>query len=137
VADILKSAFRRKPRQVASDRNSGRVCGDLWIAFLWLRPWPSVTTTVWYSAPPQSNYPIHFYAEIESDLKNGTAPTFKEIIFSKAAPTRPWLIAYLGSFNSSAPLFAYPSAVVTASQNIQTPPGRVPRVITETCGCAT
>ena len=88
-------------------------------------PWPSTTTQVLYSAPPQSRYPIYFFAEIESVSGTGGAPLQKEVVFRDAGPTRPWLIAYVGAFNGGS-LFANELGLLPGSPYLQTPPQQVP-----------
>jgi hypothetical protein len=86
-------------------------------------PWPVAVSHVSYSAPPQSAYPIYFFAEIEGTLYDGT-PLIKEVVFSQTGPTQPWLVAYLGGFVGAGPLLG-------SAQNVQTGPGHVSSAITK------
>jgi hypothetical protein len=60
-------------------------------------PWPPQVTGASYSAPPQTSYPISFWAELEGHDYNGTAMT-KEIVFTQASAQAPWLVADIGAF---------------------------------------
>ncbi|MGD0381852.1 MAG: hypothetical protein ABSC30_17930 [Acidimicrobiales bacterium] len=87
-------------------------------------PWPVAVTGVSYSAPPQTTYPLSFYAEIQGATYDGT-PLDKEAVFSQSGPSSPWLVAYLGSFIEAEPLLGNTGA------DLQTAPPPVPSDITK------
>ncbi|HXQ75943.1 MAG TPA: hypothetical protein VN791_05550 [Acidimicrobiales bacterium] len=66
-------------------------------------PWPVASTQVSYSAPPQTSYPLSFMAELDGTLYDGT-PLDKQAVFTQAAPTAPWLVAYVGSYTGGEPV---------------------------------
>ncbi len=86
-------------------------------------PWPTAYTSVSFSAPPQSSYPISFLAEFVG-VNYDNSPLTKEVVFSQGSPGAPWLIAHLGSFVNGEP-------ISDLSSNVSAAPPAVPTLITQ------
>lgn len=78
--------------------------------------WPVASTTVNYSAPEQTNYPLYFYAELQGQDFNGQ-PMVKEAAFSQAATGQAWPLAYLGAYVNGSPVFG-----TASSDSVADPP---------------
>lgn len=62
--------------------------------------WPTAYKQVYMSAPPQTSYPLSFFAQIEQkgfDL----SPMDVDAVFTKDSSSSPWLVSYLISFNAT------------------------------------
>jgi len=66
--------------------------------------WPTANTAINYSAPAQDSYPLYFMAEMSGRDYDGT-PLVKEVAFMQAAPNQPWLVAFIGAYVNSGPIF--------------------------------
>ena len=86
-------------------------------------PWPTAYTSVSFSAPPQSSYPISFLAEFVG-VNYDNSPLTKEVVFTQASSGAPWLIAHLGSFVNGEP-------ISDLSSNVSAAPPAVPTLITQ------
>lgn len=91
------------------------------------QPWPLASSAASYSAPPQTAYPLWFYAELQGTTYDAT-PLDKQAVFTQAAPTAPWLVAYVGSYVGGSPILGTPGI------NEQSPAPAVPTDITQAPG---
>jgi hypothetical protein len=66
-------------------------------------PWPPQFSEVSFSAPPQTSYPISFWAEFEGQDYDGESMT-KEVVFTQASAGAPWLVSDFGAYYNGAPV---------------------------------
>lgn len=84
------------------------------------QPWPPAYTSVSFSAPPQTSYPLSFLAEFDGQDYDHS-PMTKEVVFTQAAAGAPWLVAYVGAFFNGTPVFTPGADLVTAAPALQVP----------------
>jgi hypothetical protein len=92
-------------------------------------PWPVGDDGISFSAPPTTNYPRYFYADISGHNYDGT-PLYKEVVFSQASASNPWLVSYVGAYVHSSALFG-PTAVNLLEEPATVPDGptTIPREV--------
>lgn len=78
------------------------------------RPWPLAYSQVSFTAPPQTTYPLSFYAEITGKDYDGTTQ-WRQVVFTQASATSPWLIAFMGVFNQGSPVLGSPATDTLAA----------------------
>lgn len=72
-------------------------------------PWPVANNVISFSAPPESSYPLSFYADISGNNYDGS-PLYKEVVFTQASASSPWLVSYVGAYTGTSAVFG-PTAV--------------------------
>lgn len=82
-------------------------------------PWPRAYTSVSFSAPPQSTYPLIFWAELQGTNYDGT-PLTKEVLFTEASASAPWLIAYIGAYSDGPPILGTSTNTSQAASSVPT-----------------
>lgn len=89
-------------------------------------PWPPADTSVSFSAPLESSYPLSFYSEIIGKEYDGT-PLNKDVVFTQAAPSAPWLVSYIGA-SVGPPLFgSVPTNLQQAPMTVPEEPTNLPQ----------
>jgi len=78
------------------------------------RPWPTAYSQVSFTAPPQSTYPLSFYAEITGQDYDGTTQ-WRQVVFTQASATAPWLISFMGAFNEGSAILGTPATDTLAA----------------------
>jgi hypothetical protein len=78
-------------------------------------PWPPAYQQLYLSAPPQTQYPVSFLAEIHETDYDGT-PLVLEAVLSKENADAPWLVSYLVSFVGDADNPGYLTATTMDTQ---------------------
>lgn len=81
--------------------------------------WPTAYTSVGFSGPSFQAYPASFLAEIVGQSFEGQQET-REVVFTRASVTSPWLIAFLSAYVGAPPLLG------TSGQDVTTGASGVP-----------
>jgi hypothetical protein len=68
-------------------------------------PWPTAYQSVYFSAPPQSDFPASFLAEVQ-EKDYSQQPIVVDAVFTQASVGAAWLVSYLVSYNAGPDLLS-------------------------------
>ncbi|MHB8320279.1 MAG: hypothetical protein ACYDEP_13820 [Acidimicrobiales bacterium] len=94
---FAKSLVYDQPQQMARFADPSVVNETTGALSCGCSPWPPLYSSISYSAPVQTSYPLYFLAMIQGKDYEGSSQV-RTVVFTQPSPTAPWKIAYMAAY---------------------------------------